>query len=214
MTAKSAYGTRPMKNDEGHTEGATAGDDVSGLLQESLVDRRDRDAAELEAIARAYDKYVYRARRKKAGAAWLTDELIRRVHFDMFGGIWDWGGRYRTGSTNIGVEWRQIPEQVARIIGDFEYWTSPKSGMSFLEIAARLQNRLTRVHPFKNGNGRHARLITDIFFYSREHDLPKWPQLQRLPHGDRIRKQYLSAMKKADGEDYKDLMKFIEDCLV
>ena len=196
---------------EDHTEGATAGEDISGLLEESLIDRRDRDAAELESISRAYDKHVFRARKKKN--KWLTDEFIRRVHQDMFGGIWDWAGKYRTGSTNIGIDWHQIPEQIAQIVGDFEFWNSPQSKMDAVEIAARLQNRLTRVHPFKNGNGRHARLITDIFFHSQGHKLPQWPQLQMLPRGDIIRNQYVLAMRKADMEDYRDLIKFIEQWL-
>ena len=82
---------------------------------------------------------------------------------------------------------------------------------SLLEIAARLQNRLTRIHPFKNGNGRHARLITDLFFHSKNHVLPQWPQLQRLPQGDKIRKSYIAAMKKADEENYDNLIEFIKN---
>ena len=193
-----------------HTEGATVGEDVSGLLQAHLVNKSDRDEAELEMIALAYNKHVYRSRRKKADAVWFTEEFIRKVHSDMFGTLWEWAGKYRTTETNIGVNWHQIPEQVARLVKDFEFWNSAESKMSVLEIAARLQNRLTRVHPFKNGNGRHARLLTDIFFHSQKHPLPEWPQLQRMPQGDEIRKRYIAAMKKADLEDYDGLIKFIE----
>ncbi|WP_447603848.1 Fic family protein [Nitrospira sp. Nam80] len=49
-----------------------------------------------------------------------------------------------------------------------------------LEVAARLQHRLARVHPFKNGNGPHARLISDIFLYSRDSALPEWLQTQLM----------------------------------
>ena len=80
-----------------------------------------------------------------------------------------------------------------------------------LEIAARLQNRLTRIHPFTNGNGRHARLITDIFFYSVTLPLPKWPQIQLLSEGDQIRSRYIEAMKAADKEDYRELIAFMKD---
>lgn len=196
-------------SDAGSTEGATAGEDLSGLLQPALADRRDRDAAELEAITWAYSKHLHRARRKKPGSGWLTEEFIRRVHFDMFGSIWEWAGKYRTAPTNIGVDWHRIPEEVGRLVGDFRYWDS--SEMPALETAARLQNRLTRIHPFKNGNGRHARLLTDIFLHSRRLALPQWPQLQRLPQGDLIRQRYLAAMRRADHEDYGELMEFIEE---
>lgn len=194
------------------TEGATPGDDTSGLILEHLTDRHARDAVELEAIAHAYNKYIFRARKKKRGTDWLTDEFIRRVHDDMFGSLWDWAGKYRTSDLNIGVDWHLILEQIGQLCGDFKFWDSADASMPIVEISARLQNRLTRIHPFKNGNGRHARLITDIFFYSRGHALPKWPQIQLMPQGDEIRAQYIQAMKKADQENFGELIKFIEAC--
>ncbi len=82
-----------------------------------------------------------------------------------------------------------------------------------LEVAARLQNRLTRIHPFINGNGRHARLITDIYLKSIKHPLPNWPQTQLIAHGNQIRQQYIAAMKKADQEDFRDLISFMQEHL-
>ena len=146
-----------------------------------------------------------------AGTEWLNDELIRRVHFDMFGEIWEWAGKYRTDSVNIGVDFHLIPEQIKLLCGDFNYWNSDKGAMPPLQIAARLQNRLTRIHPFINGNGRHARLITDIFFHSVKHPLPKWPQIQLLSEGDQVRSRYIEAMKAADKEDYRELMAFMKE---
>jgi Fic-DOC domain mobile mystery protein B len=198
-------------SDKTKTSGATPGDDTSGLIQTQLTDRGARNAAELDAISRAYNKHIYRARRKRAGTEWLTDTFIRRVHYDMFGEIWQWAGKYRTDRLNIGVEAHLIPEQIKLLCGDFNYWNSDKSTMPVLEIAARLQNRLTRIHPFANGNGRHARLITDIFFYSVRLPLPQWPQIQLLSEGDQIRSRYIEAMKAADQEDYRDLIAFMKD---
>jgi len=197
--------------DRTKTPGATPGDDTSGLIQRQLTDRSARNAAELDAISRAYNKHIYRARRKRAGTEWLTDELIRRVHFDMFGEIWEWAGKYRTDSVNIGVDFHLIPEQIKLLCGDFNYWNSGKGAMAPLEIAARLQNRLTRIHPFKNGNGRHARMITDIFFHSVKHPLPKWPQIQLMSEGDQVRARYIEAMRAADKEDYRELMAFMKE---
>ena len=198
-------------SDRTKTPEATPGDDTSGLIQRKLTDRRARNAAELDAISRAYNKHIYRARRKRAGTEWLTDELIRRVHFDMFGEIWEWAGKYRTDSVNIGVDFHLIPEQIKLLCGDFNYWISDKGAMPPLEIAARLQNRLTRIHPFINGNGRHGRLITDIFFHSVKHPLPQWPQIQLLSEGDQVRSRYIEAMKAADKEDYRELMAFMNE---
>jgi len=200
-------------NDESEPVGATPGDDISGLLLTQLHNREDRNAVELESISRAYDKHIYRARKKARNTEWLTDTYIREVHKDMFGSIWDWAGKYRTVQLNIGVDCHLIPEQANILCRDFRYWDSDECSMSVVEIAARLQHRLAQIHPFRNGNGRHARLITDIFFHSREHRLPKWPQIQLESQGDAIRERYIKAMKTADQGDYTELIRFIEEYL-
>jgi Fic-DOC domain mobile mystery protein B len=193
--------------------GATPGGDISGLLLGRLSTPAARNAAEAEAISRAYDKHVFRARRKKQETEWLTDDYIRQVHADMFGTIWEWGGQYRQTRLNIGVEPHLIREQIKLLTGDFFSWNETKSTMPVVEIAARLQHRLTYIHPFINGNGRHARLMTDIFLYSRKSAIPQWPQTHLMTHGNQVREQYIRAMKHADDGDFTDLIKFIEKCL-
>ena len=200
-------------NDETQPEGATPGDDTSGLILTRLTSREARNAVELEHISRAYKKYIYRARRKKSGTQWLTDEFLRKVHRDMFGSIWEWGGKYRTVQLNLGIPWQQIIEQIHILCEDFRSWDSDGSSMPVIEIAARLQNRLARIHPFTNGNGRHARLITDIFFHSRGHNLPKWPQIHLESQGDAVREQYITAMRAADQGEFTELISFMEEYL-
>jgi Fic-DOC domain mobile mystery protein B len=199
--------------DETQPAGATPGDDTSGLILVHLTTRAARNAVETEAISLAYDKYVFEARRKKRRTQWLTDDFIRRVHGDMFSSIWEWAGQYRKDKLNVGVDPHLIPEQIRLLCDDFLFWDSPTSKMPVLEVAARLQNRLTKIHPFRNGNGRHARLITDIFFHSRQHPLPQWPEIDLMPQGHKVRAQYISAMKIADQGDFSALIKFIEGCL-
>jgi Fic-DOC domain mobile mystery protein B len=199
--------------DETQPIGATPGGDTSGLLLEHLTTTAARNAAEAEVISRAYDKHVFRARRKKQGTTWLTDDFIRKVHKDMFGTIWEWAGKYRQTKMNLGVDPHLIQEQIKLLTEDFLYWNDTESTRDVIEIAARLQHRLTNIHPFMNGNGRHARLITDIFLYSRKHPIPQWPQIQLLAQGNGIREQYMTAMKKADDGDINDLRQFIEECL-
>lgn len=199
--------------DETQPIGATPGGDTSGLLLEHLTTPAARNAAETESISRAYDKHVFRARRKKQGTPWLIDDFIRKMHKDMFGTIWEWAGKYRQTKTNLGVDPHLIQEQIKLLSEDFLYWNDTESTMSVIEIAARVQHRLTNIHPFTNGNGRHARLITDIFLHSRNHPIPQWPQIQLMAQGNKIREQYIMAMKKSDDGDITDLIQFIEECM-
>ena len=199
--------------DDNRPIGATSGGDTSGLLLGHLSTPAARNAAETESISRAYDKPVFRARRKKQGTEWLTDIYIRQVHADMFGTIWEWGGQYRQTRLNIGVEPHLIREQIKLLTGDFYAWNETNSTVPVIAIAARLQHRLTYIHPFINGNGRHARLMTDIFLYSRQYPIPQWPQIQLMSQGNQIREQYIRAMKHADEGDLTELIQFIEECL-
>lgn len=98
----------------------------------------------------------------------------------MFGTIWEWAGKYRKTEMNIGVKPHLIQEQIKLFTEDFRYWNDAQSTMPVIEVAARVQHRLTNIHLFINGNGRHARLITDIFFHSRKHPIPQWPQIHLM----------------------------------
>ena len=197
-----AYGAKILMDDT-QPIGATPGGDTSGLLLEHLSTTAARNAAETEAISRAYDKHVFRARRKKQGTKWLTEDFIRQVHKDMFGSIWEWAGKYRQINLNLGIEHHLIPEQIKLLTDDFLYWNDANFTMSVIEIATRVQHRLTRIHAFTNGNGRHARLITDIFLHSCKHSIPQWPQIQLMAQGNVIRERYITAMKKADDGDWE-----------
>ena len=207
-----AYGPINMR-DEREPLGVTPGDDTSGLILTNLRSREDRNAVELESISRAYDKHIHKVRRKKPGSDWFTSQYLCEVHQDMLGAIWDWAGKYRTTELNLGVQPHLIREQVAVLCGDFRYWDSNACSLPVLEIAARLQHRIAWIHPFKNGNGRLARMMTDVFLHSRAHPLPDWPQIQLMSHGNDVREQYIAAMEKADQEgDFAELIRFIEGC--
>ena len=205
-------GTKTMTGED-PPEGGTPDEPVSGLLLGHLSTRAARNAAETEAISRAYDKYVFRARRKKQGDGWLTEEFIRKVHADMFGTIWTWGGQYRQDKLDIGVDPHLVQEQMARLTEDFRTWDETKSTVPVVEVAARLQHRLIYIRPFFHGNRRHARLMTDIFLHSRHHPIPQWPQIHLMSQGNQVRQQYIRAMKKADDGDMTELIQFIEGCL-
>ena len=75
MTVVKSYGTKKM-NDDIHATGATPGDDESDLFLDSLATPEMRNAAELEAIARAYDTHIFGARRKAGGSDWLIGQYI------------------------------------------------------------------------------------------------------------------------------------------
>lgn len=186
--------------------GATPIEDASGLLVEGVFTYSALNAVESENILKAANAHL--SRRKRRGPAWLTEEYVRRVHRDMFGEVWDWAGRYRDGALNIGAPASRIREEVAKLCHDVAFWDEQKDNpMPILERAARLHHRFAWIHPFQNGNGRHARLMADIYLYINGHKLPLWPIAAMGGAGD-VRRDYLNALKKSDAGDFAPLVDY------
>ena len=76
------------------------------------------------------------------------------------------------------------------------------------EIAARFHHRLVWVHPFANGNGRHARLITDLLL-EKLLDRPRFSWGRASLYTGESRARYIAALRAADAGDYKPLMAFV-----
>jgi Fic-DOC domain mobile mystery protein B len=79
----------------------------------------------------------------------------------MFGKVWAWAGEYRRTDKNIGVDWTQISVRFRELLNDVRYWIDHET-YSPDEIATRFHHRLVQIHLFSNGNGRHARVMTDV----------------------------------------------------
>lgn len=82
----------------------------------------------------------------------------------MFGDVWAWAGQLRQHETNIGLDPSQIPVAVRDLCDDTaaQIGSGSKLAYSADELAVRFHHRLVLIHPFRNGNGRHARPATDL----------------------------------------------------
>ena len=76
-------------------------------------------------------------------------------------------------------------------------------------IAARFHHRLVLIHPFANGNGRHARTMADLLLvhaFGRERF--SWGS-HDLAQTGAVRQAYLEALRAADRRDYSKLFEFV-----
>ncbi len=99
---------------------------------------------------------------RRRGGDILTDGFISKLHQRLFGDVWEWAGRYRLREKNIGIDPIHVPTQLRIHLDNARYWAE-HGVFSPLEAAARFHHRLVQIHPFPNGNGRHARIATDVF---------------------------------------------------
>lgn len=183
-------------------DGATPIDDVSGLIPTHIFTKEQLNEWEVNNILNAARKYL--ARRTKRP---ITAEFIRKLHFDMFDETWQWAGKFRKKDLSIGMDWHKIPVEVKKLQDDIAYWGAGKGGLDIFRQSVRIHHRLVKIHPFWNGNGRHARLLSDIFLFSHGERMPVWPSHEIISTTN-IRKKYIEALGKADKGHYGPLEKF------
>lgn len=186
-------------------EGATPLDpnEAEGLLLTHITTRAELDRWEQENIAEA-EAWAFR----RAHPDILTDGFARRLHKRMFGNVWRWAGLYRKTGKNIGISAWEIAAELRKLCDDCKTWIEYGS-YSPDEIAARFHHRLTAIHPFANGNGRHARLMTDmILAHLLKQPRFTWGSGNLICAGD-CRKQYVQSLRAADRYDYKQLLAFV-----
>lgn len=126
----------------------------------------------------------------------------------MFGHVWRWAGEFRRSQKNIGIEWLQVPTALWQLFEEVNGWLEFNSFPPD-EIAARFHHRLVAIHTFPNGNGRHARLMTDIVLvHLLGQERFSWGQDNLINAGE-CRRNYIEALRTADQHDYKLLLAFV-----
>ncbi len=138
----------------------------------------------------------------------LTEKFIKTLHQKMFGKVWRWAGTFRRSGKNIGVDWMQIPVQLHTLLQDVRYWMDHKTYPSD-EIAVRFHHKMVWIHLFPNGNGRHARLMTDIILKDVLKQKPFTWNVKSIDVEDKVRTFYLKALRAADQGDYTMLLEFV-----
>ncbi|MBW2174496.1 MAG: mobile mystery protein B [Deltaproteobacteria bacterium] len=133
----------------------------------------------------------------------LNEQFIKQLHKRMFGNVWKWAGQFRQSDKNIGVSWPQVPTSLKNLCDDVPVWIDTHE-----EMAVRFHHRLVCVHPFPNGNGRHARLMADIFLENVLGGSPFTWGKQDLSGPSEYRSRYIKALQEADNGDLIPLLEF------
>ena len=191
--------------DLGYPEGATPidPDEAEGLRLTHITTREQLNIFEQENI-RAGMAWAWRARPKEL----VSVDFMRRLHRQMFGHVWRWAGEFRRSNKNIGVPRENIGVELHKLCRDAAHWIGHGTYAPD-EIAARFHHRLVAIHAFANGNGRHARLITDLLLEKRL-DRPRftWGRADLERTGE-ARQRYIAALQAADKGDYAPLLAFV-----
>ena len=142
-----------------YPEGATPldPDEMDGLKHPQIETRGELDQLEQQNIQ---DGYNWLQRQRKYREI-LSEEFVLALHKQLFGSVWKWAGTFRNSDKNIGIDHLYIGEELRKLLADTKYWIEHET-YKREELAARFHHRLVKIHPFPNGNGRHARIMTDV----------------------------------------------------
>jgi len=183
-------------------EGETPLDDISGLKLKKITTRAELDDAEAQNILKAYVKYTLNPSALKKVTFDLS--FFRKLHKEMFGDVWSWAGEFRTTQTSIGVEANMIHQRLYQLQDDLKYW---ESEWDYRDTAVRLHHTLVKIHPFPNGNGRWARLATDLWLLKMSYQALSWGG--NITEVSDARSAYIASLKEADQGNYEPLKSFM-----
>src|SRR5271169_4273304 len=140
----------------------------------------------------------------------LEESYVRTLHAKMFGQVWKWAGTYRKHELNIGCDPREITQRIPQLLGNTKHWLENKT-FPVDECLVRFHHQLvSKIHPFPNGNGRHARMIVDVVAVKLGHSDFTWGAGKDLVAEGDTRAAYLAALRALDANenDVKLLLDF------
>lgn len=184
-------------------EGETPLDDISGLKVEGISTRNELDILEADNILKAFLKYTVSS--DQLDNVEFDTLFLQELHRDMFGNVWSWAGEFRTTQTSIGIDAVNIRQALYQLMDDLAFW---ETSWDYKDTATKLHYSLVKIHPFLNGNGRCARLFTDLWLLSIEKNMLEWGD-EDINIVNTSRTEYIRALQEADRGNYEYLKKFM-----
>jgi Fic-DOC domain mobile mystery protein B len=185
-------------------EGSTPLDpnEIEGLIP-PLRYQRELNLLENEGI---YSARVWALSSRKLKKELLIYSGMLLLHQKMFEGIWEWAGCLRRTEKNIGnIPPHLISSKLSELMANISY-QKEQTTIPIQDIAISLYYNLVYIHPFPNGNGRHARLVADLLIHYSNGEPLTWGKNLNLSEKD-LRKSHLAALQEADRSRGMDLSK-------
>jgi Fic-DOC domain mobile mystery protein B len=180
-------------------------DDLDGIIPDHIENREQLNQWEAENIKEARKRLALRRQPLDV----LSVDGLKDLHRMMFGDTWAWAGefaqtmnQFTDPRTPRSVQLRELVENTAEML---RHADSPDKQD---DIAVGFHHQLTRIHPWRNGNGRHAREATDQLLESLGRPRFTWGSDDRLSDGE-VRNRYISALRSADAGDSSALRAFV-----
>lgn len=180
-------------------------EELEGLIPSHVQTKAELNQWEALNIARG-EEWAFGRRRLDP----LSVTTLKDLHRAMFGETWSWAGTFRRSDKNISpYHWTQVQVLMRELVDNTRasYEASSRTPRTLDELAVRFHHQLVRIHPWSNGNGRHARLATDIVLERWDRPRFSWGSAELAAEGT-ARKKYLAALRSADAGSFSKLVEF------
>ncbi len=156
-----------------------------------------KDCYEATGHAKAYDYMLEVAR---GGPLSFSENAILRLHALFYGGVDpDHAGKYRdiqvfiSGTDYVPPPPNEVPKAMAKLMAELAL---AEKQMHPVELAAYAHRRLVDVHPFRDGNGRTARLVMNLVLVNKGYCVVSIPPV--------LRHEYIAALQQAQRTEAPD----------
>lgn len=138
------------------------------VLEEGLTIGGKSLREHLEAVnnAKAFDRMEELAKKKRS----IDHIIIQEIHEIVTRGILEDAGKYRTRNVRITGAVKSPPDwpKIVKLMDELIEKIAENDGYP-IETASFLHHRFVEIHPFSDGNGRVARLLTNLYLISRDY---------------------------------------------
>lgn len=135
-------------------------------------------------------------------------------HHQWLGNVYVWAGETRTVNVAKGDFHFAAAAQISRLLDEFQEAcldrftpTHQLDDAALAEALAVTHLELILIHPFREGNGRLARLLTDVMAVQADRGLLDYSEW------DRYKDRYLSAIQQGVGKEYGLMRELVRSAL-
>jgi cell filamentation protein len=180
------------------------------INRKNITDLETLQTAEEEALARAYEQLLSEIRLRTP----MTIELLVHIHGTIFADLYEWGGRWRTvWIQKPGTTWPP-PDFLQQSMAAYEGEVLSKFPASSLKVddafcaaLAEIQGEFLVIHPFREGNARAIKLMTDLLAAQTGRPFLKYDTSQAG------KQAYIEAAKAAFQRKYGPMEQIISQAL-
>lgn len=173
-----------------------------------IARKREMDAAEMQALKPAQDNlyHTYDAGHR------FTASDIQEMHRRWLGGIYEWAGEYRQVNVSKGGFFFAAAGHIPALMAEFEKGPlSRHTPCAFddipmvIEALAEVHVELLLIHPFREGNGRVARILATIMATQAGLPLLDFSSLK-----GKKKDEYFAAVRAGLDRDYRPMSGIFE----